>query len=269
MKANRWMLVAMTMIGILLLPVPAAAEEGENLAKKLANPVSSLISVPIQANYDGNIGLSEDGSVWRINIQPVIPVSINDSWNLISRTIFPVIAQSDVPSVGMGESGTGDIVQSLFFSPKNPTSRGIIWGIGPVFMLPTASDEMLGTEKWGMGPTAVVLKQFGPWTFGGLVNHIASFAGNDNRADVNATFLQPFLTYITKTKTTFSLNTESTYDWENEVWSVPINIGVAQMLKIGPQIIQVGGGARYWAESPDGGPKGWGARVNLVLLFPK
>jgi len=263
------MFLTMIMMGALNLTAPAVADERAELAKKLANPIASLISVPIQANYDGNLGLSEEGSVWRINIQPVIPVSLNDNWNLISRTIFPVISQSDIPSVGMGESGTGDIVQSLFFSPKNPGSRGIIWGIGPVFMLPTASDEMLGTEKWGIGPTGGVLKQVGPWTFGGLVNHIASFAGNDDRADVNATFLQPFLTYITKTKTTFALNTESTYDWENEAWSVPINMNVAQMLKIGPQIIQVGGGARYWAESPDGGPKGWGARVQLVLLFPK
>jgi len=254
---------------MLVLPAPTAADDKEDLAKKLANPVSSLISVPIQANYDGNLGQSEEGSVWRINIQPVIPISINENWNLISRTILPVISQSDVPSVGMGESGTGDIVQSLFLSPKNPGPGGVIWGAGPVFMLPTASDEMLGTEKWGMGPTGVVLKQVGPWTFGGLANHIASFAGNDDRADVNATFMQPFVAYITKTKTTFGLNTESTYDWENEIWSVPINITAAQMLKIGPQIIQVGGGARYWADSPEGGPKGWGARVQLVLLFPK
>ena len=169
----------------------------------------------------------------------------------------------------MGESGIGDIVQSFFFSPKKPTPRGMIWGIGPVIMLPTASDEMLGTEKWGIGPTGVALKQSGPWTYGALVNHIESFAGDDDRADVSATFIQPFLTYITKTKTTFALNTESTYDWENEEWSVPINFNILQLLKIGPQIIQIGVGARYWVDSPDNGPEGWGARIQLTFLFPK
>ena len=136
-------------------------------------------------------------------------------------------------------------------------------------MLPTASDATLGSDKWGIGPTAVVLKQAGPWTFGGLANHIQSFAGDEDRADVSATFLQPFITYITKTKTTIALNTESTYDWENEAWSVPVNITVSQMMKIGPQIIQIGGGARYWAHSNDSGAKHWGARIQLVLLFPK
>jgi hypothetical protein len=128
---------------------------------------------------------------------------------------------------------------------------------------------MLGSEKWGIGPTAVGLKQDGPWTFGVLVNHIASFAGEDDRADVSATFIQPFASYITKTKTTIGLTLENTYDWENEQWSVPIIFTVNQMLKIGPQIFQVGGGIRYWAESPDGGPEDWGARLQLTLLFPK
>jgi hypothetical protein len=254
---------------IILIAAPLWAEDEAELAKKLANPVASLISVPIQANYDENYGPNEDGSVWRINIQPVIPSSLNDKWNLISRTILPVIDQSDVPVVGMGESGIGDILQSLFFSPKEPTPRGLIWGVGPVILLPTASDDALGSEKWGIGPTAVGLRQFGPWTYGALINHVESFAGDDDRSYISSTFIQPFLTYITKTKTTFALNTESTYDWNSEQWSVPINLTVAQLLKIGPQIIQIGGGVRYWADSPDNGPQDWGARIQLTFLFPK
>ncbi|MBW1939641.1 MAG: transporter, partial [Deltaproteobacteria bacterium] len=180
-----------------------------------------------------------------------------------------IIDQDDIPVDGKGESGIGDTVQSLFFSPKEPTSRGVIWGVGPVFLIPTASDRMLGTEKWGIGPTAVALKQSGPWTYGVLVNHIESFVGDSDRAYVSATFLQPFLSYITKTKTTIALNTESTFDWSEDEWSVPINLTVSQLLKVGKLPFQIGVGARYWADSPDNGPEGWGARVQLTFLFPK
>ena len=136
-------------------------------------------------------------------------------------------------------------------------------------VVPTAPKDTLGADQWGVGPTALALKQQGPWTIGALVNHIESVAGSDDSAGVSATFVQPFLTYITKTKTSLSLATESTYDWENEAWSVPIIFNVQQLLKVGPQILQLGAGVRYWADSPEGGPQKWGARVQLTLLFPK
>lgn len=247
----------------------AETDQAAELAKKLANPVANLVSVPLQYNYDQNYGPRDDGSVSRLNIQPVIPFSMNEEWNVITRTIFPLIDQNDIPVKGRGESGLGDITASQFFSPKKSTSRGWIWGVGPVELLPTASKDSLGAEKWGLGPTAVVLKQVGPWTVGGLANHIWSVAGDSGRADINSTFLQPFAAYNTRTQTTFSMNTETTYNWENEAWSIPVNLTVAQLLKAGPQIFQLGGGVRYWLDSPGNGPEGWGFRLQVTLLFPK
>ncbi|MBW1749092.1 MAG: transporter [Deltaproteobacteria bacterium] len=256
------------LIGI-FFAVPVFAQDEAELAKMLSNPIASLIMVPIQADYDQNFGPDDEGSVWRINIQPVIPFTLNEEWNLISRTILPVIDQDDIPVKGMGEFGIGDVVQSLFLSPQKPSSGGVIWGVGPVFLLPTASDVALGGEKWGIGPTAVALKQTGPWTYGMLTNHIESFTGDDYRADVSMTMLQPFLTYRTKTMTTFSLEIQSTFDWENEQWSVPINFSVQQLLKIGKMPLQIGAGVRYWADSPDTGAEGWGTRLTMTFLFPK
>jgi len=182
---------------------------------------------------------------------------------------MPVLWQNDIAPGVDGESGLGDITQSLFLSPSKPTSGGLIWGVGPVFLLPTATDDLLGGEKWGAGPTGVALTQRGPWTAGILANHIWSFAGDDNRQDVSTTLLQPFISYVTKTKTTFAVNTESTYDWEGQEWSVPINAVVSQLLKVGKLPVQLGMGVRYWADAPDDGPEGWGARVVLTFLLPK
>jgi hypothetical protein len=200
----------------------------------------------------------------------VIPVSIAPEWNMISRTIVPVIRQHDVfqPLNSSDQSGLGDVVQSLFFSPKEPGTSGIIWGVGPVFLLPTATDSVLGSQKWGAGPTAVALIQDSGWTVGTLANHIWSYAGDGDRADVTATFIQPFVSYTTQDAWTFTLNSESTYDWANEQLSVPVNFQITKLTEIRSQPISIGGGVRYWAESPDNGPEGWGVRLIATFLYP-
>jgi hypothetical protein len=261
---------------LLLLPVIAlsgtpalAQQDSAELAQKLSNPVAALISVPFQLNYDQDIGPTEDGDRWLLNVQPVVPIELNQDWNVISRTILPVISQDDVVPGEGSQFGLGDVVQSLFFSPKAPTAAGWIWGVGPAFLLPTGTDDLLTADQWATGPTAVVLKQERGWTYGILANHLWSFAGDDDRADVNATFMQPFLSYTTPTAWTYSLNTESTYDWEGEEWSVPVNAVVTKVTRVGGQLVSVGGGLRYWAYTAYPPPEIYSPRLVVTLLFPK
>lgn len=239
--------------------------DADELAKQLSNPVAALISVPFQLNYDD---YSDAGEKWLLNIQPVIPISLTDKWNVISRTILPVIDQKNVVEDG-SQSGLGDTVQSLFFSPKAPTSSGWIVGLGPAALLPTATDDLLGQEQWALGPTAVMLKQTGSgWTYGALMNQLWSVAGDDDRPEVNAMFLQPFLSKALGQGRTIALNTESTYDWERQQWTIPINLGYSRVSKFGSQLVSCQGGVRYYAEAPEGGAD-WGLRFTFTLLFPK
>lgn len=313
-RIMKHLLSIVRLTGCLLVLAPGAhaqeASSGEaaQLAKQLSNPVASLISVPFQANYDFNMGPTDHGSKFTLNIQPVIPISIGKDWNLIVRTILPVISQHDVfyrdiPSFpglpdrilnqvppalrddaerearqlydeevrrhpqNRSQDGLGDTTQSFFFSPKEPGPGGLIWGIGPALLYPTATQDLLGGGKWGAGPTFVALVQKGGWTVGALANQIWSFAGDDDRNNISSMFLQPFAAYTTRTHTTFTLNTESTYDWENSQWTVPINVMVSQILKIGKQPISIQIGGRYYTEGPSGAPD-WGVRLNITLLYP-
>lgn len=244
----------------------AAGSDSAELAKKLSNPIASLISVPFQQNFDFGLGPNENGFRYTMNFQPVVPISLSKDWNLIVRSIWPIIHQSDVIP-GTSQTGLGDNVTSFFFSPAKP--KRFIWGIGPALLVPTATNDFLGTEKFGVGPTLVVLKQKKGWTVGMLMNHIWSVAGNNARADVNSTFVQPFVSYTTKKAWTFSVNTESTYDWTGEQWSVPVNLAVSKLVRFGKQPVSMGGGLKCWATSPSGGAQGCGFRLVTTLLFPK
>ena len=250
-----------------------AANQEADLAKKLQNPVANLISVPIQNNWDFGLGPA-NAMQYTAKIQPVIPFSISKDWNLITRTILPVIyleplSKNPLAPASAREShfGLGDIQQSFFFSPKK-TVGGWILGAGPIGYYPSATDEALGAGKWGAGPTIVALRQEHGFTYGALVNHIWSFAGQQDRPEINSTFLQPFVSFTTKTYTTFTINTETTYNWQTEEATVPMNFMVQQLVKIGKQPIALQLGYRYYVEKPDGGPD-WGLRFAITFLFPK
>jgi len=237
-----------------------------DLATKLANPISSMISAPFQFNYDTGLG-ETDADRWILNIQPVFPFELNEDWNLISRTILPVI-DLESPTVGGNDvSGVGDIVQSFFFSPKAPTKNGWIWGVGPVISIPIGKDEFT-QDQWGLGPTFVALKQQGPWTYGALLNHVWGIDAPSDREDTNSSFLQPFIAYVTPNAWTFSVNSESIYDWNTEQWTVPVNAAVSKLTNIGKQPVSFQVGYRYYFEAPAGGPD-WGLRFTATFLFPK
>ena len=260
---------AAAVIAACTFALSAIAEDSqEELAKKTNNPVANLISVPFQLDYDRNIGPVEEGNKYQLTVKPVIPISISKDWNLISRTLVPLISQQSVVPVDGTHSGLGDITQQFYFSPKAPSAGGWIWGAGPQALLRTGTNN-LSANKWGAGVDAVLLKQEHGWTYGVLTNHMWSFGGN-GPASISATYLQPFVSFTTKEFTTYGVNTESTYDWNTRQWSVPINLTVTQLLKIGNQHLTLQGGARYWADTPDRiGPQGWGIRFTVNFLFPK
>ena len=164
-------------------------------------------------NFDRDIGLNDEGSKITTNIQPVIPIALNEEWNLITRTIVPLIYQDKVVPAEGSQFGLGDINEQLFFSPTKPTSGGLIWGVGAALLLPTATDSLIGSKKWGAGPSGIALKLIGPCTIGGLANHVWSFAGDNDRADISNTFMQPFAAYIWPSVWTVSVQSETTYNW--------------------------------------------------------
>ena len=246
------------------------ADDSDSIALKLQNPVADLISVPIQFNWDTGIGPNDDKDKITINIQPVIPIHITPEWNLISRTILPVVyAESPINGIN-SDFGLGDTLQSLFLSPRDPVD-GWILGAGPAMLIPTGTDDLFRSKQFALGPTGVALRQDklgdGTLTWGILANHLWKVAGSDEVPSVNATFLQPFIVYTLKGGSSFMLNSETTYDWSSEQWSVPLNAGFSQLIMVGKHPLQLQFGGRYYVDTVPNGPE-WGLRMTVTFLFP-
>jgi len=266
-KENILTLFLCLIIGLVNAQETKPAVSAEELAKKLSNPVASLISVPFQNNMDVGIG-TFNGSKNTLNFQPVIPINMTAKYNLITRFIIPIISQHDITSEGVSQSGLSDAVVSAWISPAE-AKNGLTWGVGPVFLVPIATNDLLGTKKFGVGPTALVLKQTHGWTMGALVNQIWSVAGASDRAGVNQMFVQPFLTYNWKSGAGLGINSEITQNWEGSTTSAFINPIISGVTKIGKQTIQLAIGPRIQVSAPNGNRSAFGVRTMLVLVFPK
>lgn len=245
---------------------PAAGTDSmAEIAKNLANPVANMISVPFQNNWDYHVGTG-DATLYTLNVQPVIPIGLDEKYILISRTILPYVSHDALAPGTSGGAGLGDTQASIFLSTREATKGGWIVGVGPVLLFPTATSRATGSGKWGAGPTAVVGRQDHGWTYGLLASQTWSFAGTESRASVNSTFLEPFLMYTTKTYTTVGVFTETSYNWTAGQWSVPLEAMASQVLMVAKQPFSITVGGRYWAKSPSGGPD-WGLRLALTLIF--
>ncbi len=247
--------------------VKAQAEDAStDLNKKLQNPVSSLISVPLQFNFNFKTG-PFDRAQFLFNFQPVIPFHLAGEWSIITRTILPILVQP-VDQTDT-DFGLGDMQESLFFA----RSWGIFtMGLGPIFLFPTATNETLGTGKLGIGPTGVFVLTTGPIVAGVLINNIFSVAGDPDRAGVNQALIQPFLNYNLKKGWALSIiNSQIVANWKepnDQRWLVPIGFGFSKTFVAGKQPMNAGANMYYNVIRPDNGPD-WQLRFNLTLIFPK
>jgi hypothetical protein len=241
------------------------ANEAAELAKKLANPIASLISVPFQNNTFYGIG-SLKGTQNVLNIQPVVPIKLNENLNLITRYIIPIVTQYNLTGEGASQSGLSDATVSAFLSPSK-THNGVTWGVGPAFLVPIATDSYLGTGKFGIGPTAVILKQTNGFTYGALANQIWSVAGEADRASVSQLFVQPFFTYNWKSGAGIGLVGSITQNWETKINTTTITVPFTGITKFGKQIIQLAVGPQFPVTGNPIASFGW--RAQLTLIFPK
>ena len=259
-----WALALALTIHVLTGAAPALAQDATALAKQTQNPISSLISVPLQGNWDFGIG-DRDATATLLNFQPVIPFAVSKSTNVVLRVIMPLTSQPGAQGVRI--NGMGDIVATAFFVPSK-TGR-ITWGVGPVLLLPAATNNALGSEKFGIGPSAVALTQPGNWTIGVLFNQIWSTSGAKDREDVNATYLQPFANYNLGSGLAVGVSLEAAANWHaDDAWTAPLLFTVSKVAMLGKRPVNFLVGAGPTVASPAAGAN-WRFRVAAIFMFPR
>jgi hypothetical protein len=247
-------------------PDAADTNESAELAQKLTNPLAALISIPIQNWFDFNLGPNKDGFRYTTEAQPVYPAQISKDWNLISRTTIPIVYQQNFYG-RTTQNGLSDSTESLFLSPVH--TKSFIWGAGPIFLIPTGTNGLLSTRKFGIGPTAVVLKHKGHTNVGLLASHVWSVAGSDSHPDVSETYAQPFVAYTTTKAWTFAATSYDTYNWTAGRWTAIVNpIRVSKLVKLGQQRLSAGGALRCTVTSPQYQPKGCGLEFTVTPVYP-
>lgn len=263
-------LLFLTAILLSLSLSPLRAEQDmQDLAKQAQNPVAAMISLPFQSNF--YFGMGENNKMgYVLNIQPVVPFRVSPKWNLVTRTILPVIY---TPPMGQGSNygilGLGDLNPSLFWSPAAPSR--FIWGAGPTFTIPTATNTALGAGKFSAGPAAVGLRMEGPWVYGVLANNQWSFAGDKSRPDVNQMVIQPFINYNLPKGWYISTSPLMTANWKAEkskdIWTVPLGLGFGRTFMAGKQAMNVSLQGYSNVSRPEGAEK-WQLRFSVQFLFP-
>ncbi len=253
---------------ILGISVTSSAQDkgAQNVAKALANPVASIYSVPFQNNFQFGIGELK-GYKYLLNFQPVIPVSLGKNVNLINRAIIPFVFQNNVLGNDR-QNGMGDILYTAFLSPAKSK---IIWGIGPAFSIPSATDTLLGTKKLLTGPSVVVLGQPGSWTLGFLANNLWSVAGSNSRSEITSLFVQPFFSYNTLGGLGIGASSENSYDWRGKkITSGLIALNLTQVFKFdAKQIASLQLSPLLFYSNEKINKPEWGARIGVTLVFPK
>ena len=263
----------------LSFPAGVGAEQGGgDLRAATQNPISSMYSLPFKFTFDNG---ADNGDANFLNIQPVLPATVGD-WNLVSRIIVPIAdAPGGIPGLpgnpGVGDpsksgrtSGLGDINYSLFFNPLE-TKGSLIWGLGGSITAPTASDDRLGSGKWSAGPTGVGLVQPKWGTYGMLLRHLWSFAGDDDRRDVSQSLIEPFVNYNLDNGWYLISDSVITVDWKiksGDKMTLPLGGGVGKIFKVGKQPMNARVEAYANVVKPDGAPD-WTIGGTIQFLFPR
>jgi hypothetical protein len=263
--------VALLSLAVLFATVPARAEmSAEELAKLAQNPVGNLISLPFQNNTNFNVG-PYSGTQNILNVQPVIPISVNEDWNIITRTIVPVISQPQLSPAMDRKNGIGDTVFTAFLSPAKPGQW--IWGAGPVLQIPTNTSAELGNKNWGLGPSVVVLHldKGSPWVYGALVNNVWALSSSKQGGAYNNGLIQPFVNYNFPEGFYLTSAPILTVDWKADSgnqWTVPLGGGVGKIFHLGKLPVNAQLSAYYNVVKPDFGAN-WQLRAQIQLMFPK